>query len=115
MHTNVYSPIYIFTPTLAAMAPGPIRARCASSGCIPEYPRGLGGASSSLILSTDSLLRCRVLANDGSQELDLAQSCSSRRKNLTVFQLSISSVCHPTGSSQSSMKDADLANELVRC
>lgn len=62
------------SPCLAAMVPGPLLTLCGSSACIPEYPCGLGGASSSLILSTDSLLRCGVLANDGSQELDLAQS-----------------------------------------
>jgi len=82
--------------TLAVIIPGPLLTLCGSSGCIPEYPCGLGGASISLILSTDSLLRCRVLANDGSQELDLAHSCSCRWNNHTIFQLCISRVCHPT-------------------
>lgn len=70
------------------MVPGPILPLCESSGCIPEYPSGLGGASSSLILSTDSLLRCRVLANDGSQELDLAQSAVGELHSLTDWQVS---------------------------
>lgn len=74
----MYAYISIFTLTLAAMVPGQIFNLWGSSGCIPEYPSGLSGASSSLILSTDSLLCCRVLINDGSQELNLAQSCGSR-------------------------------------
>lgn len=80
------------------MLPGPIRTLCGSSGCIPEYPRGLSGASNSLILSTDPLLRCRVLAKAGSQELSLAQSCGRMCNNKTeaAFQMTISSGSHPT-------------------
>lgn len=47
------------------------------SGCIPENPLGLEGTSCSLILSNDSLLCCRVVANEGSQVLVLDQSCGS--------------------------------------
>lgn len=113
-HTNVYTYIYIFTLTLAPMVPGPILTRWGSSGCIPEYPSGLGGASSSLILSTDSLLRCRVLANDGSQGLDLAQSCSSRKKNETSNCASPAFAIQQSRS-QLNTEAADLAHELVRC
>lgn len=98
------------TLTLAATLPGPALARRGSSGC----PCGLGGASSSFILSTDSLLRCRVLAKDVSQELDLAQSCSSRRKTKTsncealVFLSQQSCGVFNT-------EAANLAHELIRC
>lgn len=96
--------------TLAATLPGPALARWGSSGC----PCGLGGASSSFIFSTDSLLRCRVLAKDVSQELDLAQSCSSRRRSTTsncealVFLGQQSCGAFHTGA-------ANLAHELLRC
>lgn len=73
--------ILLVRRTLLGIVPWPILPRWGSSGCIAEYPNGLGGASSSLIFSTDSLLRCRVLAKDGSQEFDLAQSWGGRGKN----------------------------------
>lgn len=119
-HCNPYSiqidilaSIFSLLFTLAAMVPGPLLTLCGSSACIPEYPCGLGGASSSLILSTDSLLRCGVLANDGSQELDLAQSCNSRLNNETVFQLCISSVSLEVV--QLNTEAVDLAYKLVGC
>lgn len=75
----------------------------------------------SLILSEGSLLRCGVPASDGSQELDLAQSCGGRWNNQSVFLAASAAFAvkllhsQPNGGADLSMSWTEARTAFPRC